>query len=104
MMMENAVAERRLRKTRIGVVVTDGAEKTVVVAVERRKRHPLYGKVLRLVKKYHVHDEHNRARVGNRVRIAEVRPLSRLKRWRLVEILDGDAAAARQTEPAGQKN
>ncbi len=86
MTMDN-VTERRLRKTRTGVVVGDSSQKTIVVLVERRKRHPLYGKVLRLTKKYHVHDEENRARVGNRVRIAETRPISRLKRWRLVDVL-----------------
>ncbi len=84
-------AVRGARKTRTGVVISDHSDKTVVVAVERRKRHALYGKVLRLVKKYHVHDETNRARVGNRVRIVETRPISRLKRWRLVDILADDA-------------
>lgn len=94
MMTENT-KERRARKTRTGVVVGDRGDKTIVVVVERRKRHELYGKVLRLVKKYHVHDEENRARVGNRVKIAETRPLSRLKRWRLVEVLaEGDAVKA----------
>ncbi len=86
MMMDNG-SQRQLRKTRTGVVVSDRNDKTIVVSVERRKSHPLFGKVLRLKKKYHVHDEENRARVGNRVRIAETRPISRLKRWRLVEIV-----------------
>lgn len=86
-MTTNHAAERRLRKTRTGVVVGDRSQKTIVVSVERRKRHPLYGKVVRLTKKYHVHDEENRARKGDRVRIVETRPLSRLKRWRLVDVL-----------------
>ncbi len=91
-MMINNAMERRLRKTRTGVVVGDRNQKTIVVSVERRKRHPLYGKVLRLTKKYHVHDEHNSARAGDRVRIAETRPISRLKRWRLVEVVAKGAA------------
>ncbi|HIE51762.1 MAG TPA: 30S ribosomal protein S17 [Armatimonadetes bacterium] len=63
-------------------------DKTIVVAVERLVRHPLYQRTIRRTKKYHVHDEHNEARVGDRVRIMETRPLSKRKRWRLLEILE----------------
>ncbi len=95
MTMDNA-QNRNARKTRTGVVVGDRSDKTVVVEVERRVRHDLYGKVMRRVKKYHVHDEENRAHVGNRVRIVETRPISRLKRWRLVDVL----AAETPPEPS----
>lgn len=79
--------ERGNRKTRIGTVVSDKMDKTVVVAVERMKKHPLYGKTIRVTKKYKVHDEENLARQGDRVKIMETRPLSKEKRWRLVEIV-----------------
>jgi small subunit ribosomal protein S17 len=62
-------------------------DKTIVVEVERRVRHPLYVRIVRRTKRYHVHDEHNQARIGDQVRIMETRPLSKRKRWRLVEIL-----------------
>lgn len=70
-----------------GVVVSDKNDKTIVVLVERRLRHPVLKKTVRLSKKYHAHDEKNEAKVGDRVSIMETRPLSRSKRWRLVEIL-----------------
>ena len=79
--------ERGKRKTRTGVVVSDKMDKTIVVRVQRITRHPLYGKTLRKSKKYYVHDEKKEAREGDGVRIMETRPFSRLKRWRLVEIL-----------------
>ncbi|NLC11815.1 MAG: 30S ribosomal protein S17 [Firmicutes bacterium] len=79
--------ERGNRKTRIGTVVSDKMDKTVIVAVERMKKHPLYGKTIRVTKKYKVHDEENLARQGDRVKIMETRPLSKEKRWRLVEIV-----------------
>lgn len=79
--------ERGNRKTRIGTVVSDKMDKTVVVAVERMKKHPLYGKTIRVTKKYKVHDEENLSRQGDRVKIMETRPLSKEKRWRLVEIV-----------------
>ena len=79
--------KRGNRKTRVGVVVSDKMDKTVVVAVERLVPHPLYGKRIRRTKKFMAHDEENRCRVGDRVRIMETRPLSRHKRWRVVEIL-----------------
>lgn len=88
--MAEAEAEKRgVRKERTGVVVSKSGDKSVVVSVERRKRHPLYKKVIRLSAKFHAHDEENKASVGDRVRIRETRPLSRLKRWRLVEIIGG---------------
>ena len=83
--MENA--KRHLRKIREGRVCGDKADKTIVVMIERRVRHPLYGKEIRITKKVHAHDENNEAKVGDVVRLMETRPLSRLKRWRLVEIL-----------------
>ncbi len=78
---------RARRKTRVGSVVSDGGEKTIVVSVERRFAHPLYGKLVTRHKKYHAHDQDNQAREGDVVRIAETRPLSKLKRWRLVEVI-----------------
>ena len=80
-------AKRHLRKTREGRVCSDKADKTSIVVVERRIRHPLYGKEIRVSKKVHAHDEENRAKVGDVVRVMETRPLSRLKRWRLVDII-----------------
>ena len=79
---------RNSRKVRLGTVVSDKMDKTVVVAVERRVSHPLYGKQVVRTKKLHAHDEENSARVGDVVRITETRPLSRQKRWRLVEIVE----------------
>jgi small subunit ribosomal protein S17 len=79
---------RGRRKTRVGKVVSAKMQKTVVVAVERRVPHPLYGKEITRTKKYHAHDEENAAREGDVVRIMETRPLSKLKRWRVVEILE----------------
>jgi small subunit ribosomal protein S17 len=79
---------RNSRKVRLGTVVSDKMDKTVVVAVERRVSHPLYGKAVVRTKKFHAHDEENAARVGDVVRITETRPLSRKKRWRLVEIVE----------------
>ncbi|MBP2476153.1 small subunit ribosomal protein S17 [Crossiella equi] len=79
---------RNNRKTREGYVVSDKMDKTIVVALEDRKKHPLYGKVLRTTTKVKVHDEANAAGVGDRVLLMETRPLSATKRWRLVEILE----------------
>ena len=81
-----STATRNVRKARTGIVVSDAMDKTVVVQSERRIAHPVYGKVLRRSKKYYVHDEKNEAKRGDKVLIAETRPLSRTKRWRLVEI------------------
>ena len=83
-----ATDERATRKTRRGYVVSDKMDKTVVVEVEDRVKHPLYGKVLRRSSKVKVHDEANGATTGDRVLIMETRPLSATKRWRLVEILE----------------
>ncbi|QXM07320.1 30S ribosomal protein S17 [Crassaminicella indica] len=80
--------ERTRRKTRVGRVVSDKMEKTIVVAVEDFVRHPLYGKAVRRTKKFKAHDEHNECRIGDRVRIMETRPLSKDKRWRLVNIVE----------------
>ena len=79
---------RGFRKTREGLVVSDKMDKTVVVAVEDRVQHPLYGKVMRRTSKLKAHDEQNAAGVGDRVLLMETRPLSATKRWRLVEILE----------------
>ena len=80
--------ERNSRKARIGVVVRDKADKTVTVTVERQFAHPLYGKQVRKSKKYQAHDEKNEYRVGDKVRIVETRPLSKTKRWRVVELIE----------------
>lgn len=80
--------ERASRKTRDGVVSSTSMEKTIVVEVESRKPHPRYGKTMARSKKFYVHDEANDAREGDRVRIMETRPLSKNKRWRLLEILE----------------
>jgi len=85
---EAAAKTRNFRKVREGLVVSDKMNKTVVVALEDRKKHRLYGKVLRSTTKVKVHDEANTAGIGDRVQIMETRPLSATKRWRLVEILE----------------
>ncbi len=88
-MSENTTAEPRAqRKTREGLVVSDKMDKTVVVEVEDRVKHALYGKVIRRTRKLKVHDEQNAAGIGDRVLMMETRPLSATKRWRLVEILE----------------
>ncbi len=87
----NANDERSRRKVRTGVVVSDRAEKTVTVIVERRFAHPLYGKQVKRTKKYHAHDETNECRVGDTVSIMETRPLSKTKRWRVVELIERPA-------------
>lgn len=76
------------RKVRIGKVVSDKMDKTIVVAVETLVRHPLYGKSIKRTKKFKAHDENNECSVGDRVKIMETRPLRREKRWRLVEIIE----------------
>ena len=87
--MTNAAADtRNARKTRIGLVVSDKMEKTVVVSIERRVPHPVYGKMVRRTKKLKAHDEQNSAKTGDTVRIMETRPLSKDKRWRVVEIVE----------------
>jgi small subunit ribosomal protein S17 len=80
--------DRNNRKTRIGKVVSDKMDKTIVVAIETLVRHPLYGKSIKRTTKFKAHDENNECRVGDRVEIMETRPLSKDKRWRLVEIIE----------------
>ena len=80
--------ERNLRKTRTGVVHSSKMDKTITVAVERKVKHPLYGKFLKKTTRFHAHDEKNECNIGDVVRISETRPLSKLKSWRLLEILE----------------
>ena len=83
-----AAAKRGARKTRLGVVVSDKMQKTVVVAIERRYPHPVYGKMVTRTKRVKAHDEENTAKSGDMVRIMETRPVSKDKRWRVVEIVE----------------
>ncbi len=87
MSLDNPKEERNLRKTREGIVVSDCQDKTIVVEVTRRTSHPLYKKVVKSTKKYYAHDENNEAKIGDKVSIAETRPYSKTKRWRLVQVL-----------------
>ena len=80
--------ERNLRKTRVGVVVSDKMDKTVVVAVKDSVQHPLYKKIMKRTVKFKAHDENNECQIGDKVRIMETRPLSKDKRWRLVNIVE----------------
>jgi len=80
--------ERNLRKTRVGTVVSNKMDKTIVVAIADNVSHPLYKKIIKRTVKFKAHDEKNEAEIGDRVRIEETRPLSKDKRWRLVEIID----------------
>ena len=80
--------ERALRKTRVGMVVSDKMEKTVVVAIEDNVKHPVYGKIIKHTLKVHAHDDNNECGVGDKVKIMETRPLSKTKRWRVVEIIE----------------
>mgnify|MGYP000906729700 FL=1 len=82
------MSDRALRKTRIGMVVSDKMEKTVVVAVQRLVRHPLYGRIVKLTSKIKAHDEANECKVGDKVKVMETRPLSKDKRWRVVNIIE----------------
>lgn len=79
---------RNLRKERIGVVFSNKMDKSITVAVKWKEKHPMYGKFVNKTKKYHVHDEKNECNIGDTVRIMETRPLSKTKRWRLVEIIE----------------
>ncbi len=86
---EAPVAQQRgMRKTRVGVVVSDKMDKTIVIAIKTRVRHPLYGKIMNRTTKLKAHDEENACGIGDTVRVMETRPLSREKRWRLVEIIE----------------
>lgn len=80
--------ERNLRKTRIGKVISNKMDKTIVVAVENNVRHPLYNKIVKTTYKLKAHDENNECHIGDRVKVMETRPLSKDKRWRLVEIVE----------------
>lgn len=79
---------RNLRKERVGVVFSNKMDKSITVAVKWKEKHPIYGKFVNKTKKYHAHDEKNECNIGDTVRIMETRPLSKLKRWRLVEIIE----------------
>ena len=79
---------RNLRKERVGVVFSNKMDKYITVAVKWKEKHPIYGKFVNKTKKYHVHDEKNECNIGDTVRIVETRPLSKTKRWRLVEIIE----------------
>jgi small subunit ribosomal protein S17 len=79
---------RNLRKERIGVVSSNKMEKSITVAVKWKEKHPIYGKFVNKTKKFHAHDEKNECNIGDKVRIMETRPLSKTKRWRLVEIIE----------------
>ena len=80
--------ERNLRKTRVGTVISDKMDKTITVAVEDHVKHPLYGKIVKRTYKLKAHDENNECREGDTVRVMETRPLSKDKRWRLVEVME----------------
>ncbi len=80
--------QRANRKTRSGVVVSDKMDKTIVVAIKTRIKHPLYGKIINRTKKLYAHDEENACGIGDRVKVMETRPLSKQKHWRLVEIIE----------------
>ena len=82
------MTERNLRKTRVGIVVSDKMDKTIVVAIQDNVKHPIYGKIVKRTLKVHAHDEENTCGIGDKVEIMETRPLSKTKRWRLVEIIE----------------
>ena len=82
------MVERNLRKTRIGLVTSNRMDKTITVAVERKVKHPIYGKFVKKTTRFHAHDEKNECTVGDTVKIMETRPLSKTKRWRLVEVVE----------------
>ncbi len=82
------MVERNLRKTRVGVVTSNSMDKSITISVLRRLRHPIYGKFVKKTKKFMAHDEKNECTVGDTVRIMETRPLSKRKRWRLVEVIE----------------
>ena len=86
--MEEKKVERNLRKTRVGIVTSDKMSKTITVAVHSSVRHPLYNKIIKRTYKLHAHDENNEAHEGDTVKVMETRPLSKTKRWRLVEVLE----------------
>ena len=82
------MTERNLRKTRVGIVVSDKMDKTIVVAIQDNVKHPIYGKIIKRTLKLHAHDEENTCNIGDRVEVMETRPLSKTKRWRVVEVIE----------------
>jgi len=82
------MAERNLRKTRVGIVTSDKMDKTIVVSVSEHVKHPLYGKIMKRTYKLKAHDENNECKTGDKVQVMETRPLSKDKRWRLVQIVE----------------
>ena len=88
--------KRNLRKERVGVVSSNKGDKTITVAVKYKEKHPIYGKFVNKTKKYHAHDEKNECNVGDTVRLVETRPLSKTKRWRLVEIIENCSGQQRR--------
>lgn len=86
--MSNNMADIKFKKQRIGVVASTSMDKSITVVIERKLRHPIYGKYVKKTKKFMAHDENNDSRVGDTVRITESRPLSKRKRWRLIEIIE----------------
>lgn len=82
------MTDRGIRKTKVGIVVSDKMDKTIVVQIVRKAKHPLYGKTVKITKKYKAHDEENAAKIGDKVMIAETRPISKDKKWRLVEVVE----------------
>jgi small subunit ribosomal protein S17 len=87
-METNLQETRNLRKTRIGIVTSNKMDKTITVAVERKVKHPIYGKFVKKTTKFHAHDDKNECSIGDTVRIMETRPLSKTKRWRLDEVIE----------------
>lgn len=86
--LTDTLTDRKVRKQRVGIVVSNKMDKTIAVTVERRIKHPIYGKFMKKNKKFIAHDELNECTIGDTVRIMETRPLSRRKRWRLVEVIE----------------
>ena len=86
--IQTLMETRNLRKERMGVVFSNKMDKTITIAVKWKEKHPIYGKFVNKTKKYHAHDEKNECNIGDTVRIMETRPLSKLKRWRLTEIIE----------------
>lgn len=97
-MSENRKTSQSDRKRRKGMVISRSGNKSVVVLVQRHYSHPTYGKVLRVAKKFHVHDEKNEAKVGDKVLISECRPMSRMKRWMLVSVLEKSGSKSDKEE------
>ena len=85
--VENTL-DRNLRKTRVGIVTSNKMDKTITVAVERKVKHPMYGKFVKKTTKFHAHDEKDECTIGDTVKIMETRPLSKTKRWRLVDVIE----------------